>query len=81
MAEIKAVPIQYGNKDMPGPTLAQFTVTKCSIGANSEIFITAELESDKAVDDAVKQLCKEVKIAGEQAKRILTKDKAVGGAK
>jgi len=72
MAEIKAVPVKYGNKDMPGPTLAQFTVSNFSIGPSNEIFLTAELESDKAVDDAVKQLCDEVKKAGAHAKRILT---------
>lgn len=74
MAEITAVPLHMGDKDHPGPTFVQFKLTGCIGNASNGIFLTAELESEKAIDAAVDYLIKEVEKAGYTAKKLLSKE-------
>jgi hypothetical protein len=73
MAEITAVPMHMGDKNHPGPTFVQFKLTGYAGNASTGIFLTAELESEKAIDEAVKSLMQEVEKAGNLAKKLLSK--------
>jgi len=74
-AEIIAVPVPYGNKEMPGNThvVLQIVAFQPVPGTSAVGEISAPLASKTEIDRAVEHIIEQAKKAGEQAKRILHK--------